>query len=574
MRHGLVALSLVVLAMPLAAAQTPPGYAIASAHPLATEAGVEVLRAGGNAFDAAVAVAAVLGVVEPSGSGLGGGGFFLLHEAATGLNHFLDAREVAPLAATADMYLDKDGQVRATDLRSGPLAAGIPGVPAALDYLSQKHGKLELDELLKAAIRHAREGFEIDEKLARYIGWREQDLAAWPASARVFLPQGRPLKAGERLIQADLAATLERIAVFGAAGFYGGSVADKLIASVRAAGGIWGRADLDAYTLKTRAPLILDYQGWQVVTAPPPSSGGLVLGLMFNILNGFDPRGLDEVDRLHLRIEAMRRAYYDRSRVMGDSDFVDVPVRGLLSAAYAEAWQDGIDLRRATPSQHFGAPPAEAGGGENTTHFSIIDAEGNRVSATLSINFMLGSAFIAEGTGVLLNNEMDDFVAKPGEPNAYGLVGGRANAIEPGKRMLSSMTPTFIENAGRVAILGTPGGSRIISMVFHAIEQAMVGASAAELVAAPRYHHQYLPDVVQFEPEALSAAVQAGLRARGHVLEPMTRSYGNFQAVIWDRAAGRLDAAADPRGVGQATVGQLPVPSPVPEALPQLSPVD
>ncbi len=552
MRAPVAALLLGLLPV-LALAQAPGQYAIASAHPLATAAGEQILKAGGNAFDAAVAVTAVLAVAEPAGSGLGGGGFYLLHLADSGRKVFVDAREVAPLAATADMFLDAQGQVDQQQLTAGPRAAGIPGIPAALQHLSREYGRLKLENALAPALRHAREGIAVDHKLAAHIQRRADDLKRFPASAALFLPQGMPLTVGQTLRQPELAATLERMQVFGAAGFYQGRVADDLVAAVRAAGGIWSLKDLARYEVKERAPVILEYRGWQLVTAPPPSSGGLVLGLMTNILSGY-PAAQSELNALHLRIEAMRRAYFDRARFMGDTDFVDVPSRALLSPGYAEAWRKTIDQDRASRSADFSMPHQD-GQGRNTTHFSIIDAQGNRVAATLSINYMLGSAFVAAGTGVLLNNEMDDFVAKPGEPNAYGLVGAQANAIAPGKRMLSSMSPSFLEGGDRVAVLGTPGGSRIITMVFHAIESVMAGEDAKAVVSRPRYHHQYLPDVVQFEPGALSPYLQRQLAARGHVLKELDYRYGNMQAIIWDLKKNRLDAASDPRGIGSAVVG-------------------
>lgn len=540
---------------PLFAAPTPPKWAVASAHPLATKAGQDILEAGGNAFDAAVAVTAALAVVEPSGSGLGGGGFYLLHDARSGRKVFVDAREKAPLASDPDMYLDADGEVVESRLRSHPLAAGIPGIPAALEHLSKQYGQLSLDDSLSAAKRYAQDGFEVDDKLALYIRFRATELAEWPASAAIYLPDGKPLGQGDTLVQADLAKTLERIAVFGAAGFYQGRVGRQMVDAVREAGGIWSNKDLAAYRVIERAPVIMDYRGWQIVSAPPPSSGGLVLGLMFNMLSGYDWPKLDQGTRDHLSIEVMRRAYYDRARFMGDSDFFDVPSRQLLSRDYAQQWRKTIKLDEATASSSLPQVGGQSGNGRNTTHFSIIDGAGNRVAATLSINYMLGSTFVAAGTGVLLNNEMDDFVAKPGEPNGYGLVGGLANAIEPGKRMLSSMTPTFVEGADKIAILGTPGGSRIITMVFEAINGVIDGKSAKSIVAEPRFHHQYLPDEIEYEPGGLSPERRAELKKRGHSLKEMSRQYGNMQAVIWDMKRGRVEAAADPRGVGQVRLG-------------------
>lgn len=533
----------------------PPQAAVASAHPLATQVGETILQAGGNAFDAAVAVAAMLAVAEPSGSGLGGGGFFLLHRADDGRKYFLDARETAPAAIRAAMYLDDNGQPQRELLRRGPLAAGIPGLPAGLVYLAEEFGSLPLKRLLEPAIRVAQDGFEVDDKLARTMAYRQADLATYASSAAVFLDaQGQALPTGATLRQPDLARTLQKLATFGRAGFYSGSVADEMLRSVRDAGGVWRAEDLRSYQVKMRSPLVLGFGDWQIVTAPPPSSGGLVLGEIFQMLDVMGYATVkDQGLRRHMLIEAMRRAYFDRARYMGDADFVPVPSRRLLAREHAEQWLQSYSPRRATPSAELSPEPiASVGMGMNTTHFSILDAEGNRVSATLSINFGLGAAFVAGRSGVLLNNEMDDFVIAPGVPNGYGLVGGEANLVEPGKRMLSSMTPTFLEGAERVAILGTPGGSRIITMVLLGLLDLMEGRSAQEVVAAPRFHHQYLPDVVQLEQGGFDRQAKELLQVRGHELRELSRQYGNMQVVVWDQAEAVVEAAADPRGVGTA----------------------
>lgn len=549
-------LALVWLSTSLHAGLQPPQAAVASAHPLATQAGENILQAGGNAFDAAVAVAAMLAVAEPSGSGLGGGGFFLLHSAEDGRKHFLDARETAPAAIRAAMYLDEEGRPQRELLRRGPLAAGIPGLPAGLVQLAQEFGSMPLKQLLEPAIRVAQEGFEIDAKLARTMAYREADLASYAHSAAVFLDeQGEALAAGTTLKQPDLARTLQKLATFGRAGFYSGSVADEMLRSVRNAGGVWTAEDLRNYAVKMRRPLVLGFGDWQIVTAPPPSSGGLVLGEIFQML---DLMGFTTVEdmglRRHMLIEAMRRAYFDRARYMGDADYVPVPSRRLLAREHAQQWLESYSPRHATPSAELSPEPiASVGMGMNTTHFSILDGQGNRVSATLSINFGLGAAFVAGRSGVLLNNEMDDFVIAPGVPNGYGLVGGEANLVEPGKRMLSSMTPTFLEGAERVAILGTPGGSRIITMVLLGLLDLMEGRSAAEVVAAPRFHHQYLPDVVQLEQGGFDDEAKELLQLRGHPIKELSRQYGNMQVVVWDQDKAKVDAAADPRGVGRAS---------------------
>ncbi|MDD9810355.1 MAG: gamma-glutamyltransferase [Gammaproteobacteria bacterium] len=540
---------------------------VASAAPLATAAGLEILEKGGNAFDAAVAVSAALAVVEPAGSGLGGGGFWLLHDAATGANVMLDGREKAPLAATRDMYLDAAGAVVAGLSINGALAAGIPGQPAALAWLAENRGQLRLAESLAPAIRLAENGFAVTAKYRRQIKFRLEAVQASPAAAAIFLADGRPPAEGAVIVQRDLAATLRALAARGRDGFYAGAVARKLVAGVRAAGGIWTLEDLRAYHVQLRAPVTVEYRGMKITSAALPSSGGLVLAQAFNILAGYDldALALDGADAAHWIVEALRRAYRDRAEYMGDADFVAVPTAMLQSRRYAAGLRQSIRMDRATPSAALRptapasaastapATGSQAGEGADTTHFSVIDAAGNRVAATLSINYPFGSGLAPPGTGVLLNDEMDDFSAKPGAPNVYGLVGAEANAIAGGKRMLSSMSPTFLEANGRVAALGTPGGSRIISMVLLAALEFRRGADAADIVARPRFHHQYLPDAVQFEPGALGAAALDSLRARGHTLDAKQRPWGNMHIVIRGRDR-RIDAASDPRGEGAARI--------------------
>ncbi len=532
-------------------AEKPPLSAIATAHPLATEAGFEILSAGGNAFDAAVAVTAVLGVVEPTGSGLGGGGFWLLHRAADGYQTLLDGREMAPGAAHRDMYLDEQGEVVPGLSIDGPLAAGIPGTPAALAHLASRYGKLPLSVTLAPAIRLAREGFPVDESYRRMARFRLEALRRSPAAAAVFLDNGQVPTVRHQLRQPDLAVTLQAIADRGGAGFYQGKVAEKLVEGVRRAGGIWTQADLKNYQVVERTPITGRFGDIAVTSAAPPSSGGIALLTMLNILGQYDLERLDKVTQIHLMVEAMRRAYRDRAQYLGDPDFTDVPVKRLVSPLYAAGLAAGIRLDRATPSSAL--PGAvEPDGGTNTTHFSIIDREGNRVAATLSINYPFGSGFVPPGTGVLLNDEMDDFSAKPGVPNIYGLVGAEANAIAPGKRPLSSMTPTFLESKRGVAVLGTPGGSRIITMLLLATLEYAAGGPPSDWVAKPRFHHQYLPDLIQFEPDALTGKEIAALQARGHILKRLDREYGNMQALLWDKRSRQVVAASDPRGIGKA----------------------
>ena len=527
--------------------------AVASAHPLATQAGMEVLTAGGNAFDAAVAVTAVLAVVGPHGSGLGGGGFWLLHRESDGLDVMIDGRERAPLAATRDMYLDDNGDVVPGLSINGALAAGIPGEPAALVHISERYGKLPISHTLAPAIRIAREGFETNAQYNRLAQFRLADIRSDPETARIFLQDDDIPQPGYLIRQPELAATLEAISLHGRTGFYRGELAAKLVDGVRAAGGVWSLDDLEMYEVVERAPVTGSYQGMRIVSAAPPSSGGVVLLTMLNILAGFPLDTLDEATRTHVIIEAMRRAYRDRAEYLGDPDFHDMPVARLISAAHADGLRESIRLDRATPYPVAGNQGL-ATEGMNTTHFSILDSEGNRVAATLSVNYPFGACFTPPGTGVLLNNEMDDFSAKPGVPNVYGLVGAEANAIAPGKRPLSSMSPTFVESEDGVAILGTPGGSRIITMVLLGILDMANGGLPESWVSRPRFHHQYLPDVVTYEMEAFDIDLVDALKSMGHTLKAKEEMYGNMQAIHYDRKSEQAFAASDPRGVGMAAV--------------------
>ena len=531
---------------------TSPAQAVASAHPAATQAGIDILNQGGNAFDAAVAVSAALAVVEPFGSGLGGGGFWLLHRASDGKKIMLDGREVAPGKAHRDMYLDESGEPIKNASVNGALAAAIPGMPAALVHLSKHYGQLALSSSLNPAIKLAENGFVVNEHYKSLASFRQPVLAASEPANSIFLTHGQVPELDARIIQKELANTLKQLARQGFDGFYAGEVAENLVNSVQQAGGIWTLQDLANYRIKERDPVIIDYNGMKVTSAALPSSGGLVLSIGLNSLQQYDLAALDEATRIHLVVEAMRRAYRDRALYMGDSDFVTVPVAELTKKSYAQKVSADIDLNKATPSQQIsGLNPVE---GHDTTHFSVLDKHGNRVSATLSINYPFGSGFVAAGTGVLLNDEMDDFSIKPGVPNVYGLVGGEANAIEPGKRMLSSMSPTFFETNDKIGVLGTPGGSRIISMVLLGLLDAEQGNEPSSWVSLPRYHHQYLPDVIQHEPNALSEQTMAQLRAKGHQLKSVGRTYGNMQAILWDKNTNKVSAASDSRHSGEALV--------------------
>lgn len=538
-----------------AAAEPPPGAAVASAHPAATEAGIEILEAGGNAFDAAVAVSAALAVVEPQGSGLGGGGFWLLHQAGSGRNVMVDGREEAPAVATEDMYLDEDDDYVSSRSKNGPLAAGIPGEPAALAHIAEKYGELTLAESLAPAIRLARDGFAIGDEFVTLLHWRATTMkTVGGVAGELFLPGGVVPDAGFVLKQPALADTLTRLAEQGRDGFYTGPVAQALVDGVRAAGGIWQLSDLADYHVIERAPIVSSFRDMTLIGAPPPSSGGVVLAEALNILDRLPWSGLSEVKRKHLVVEAMRRAYRDRAAYLGDPDFVDMPIDRLISGDYAAGLRVGISLERATSSDSLAPATADVSPGTDTTHFSVMDAAGNRVAATLSVNYPFGSGFMPAGTGVVLNNEMDDFSAKPLTPNGYGLIGTGANAIAPGKRPLSSMSPSFVEAPDRTLVIGTPGGSRIISMVLLGILEFAEGADAQAIAALPRYHHQFRPDHIYFEPDALSDADRDALKAMGHTLELSDRDYGDMQVVIHDRPGNRMETGTDPRGIGVGKV--------------------
>jgi gamma-glutamyltranspeptidase / glutathione hydrolase len=543
---------------PAAARETIPSVAhkgaIASAYPLASQAGQEILAKGGNAFDAAVAVSAALAVVEPSSSGLGGGGFYLLHRQQDGFETMLDAREKAPGAASRDMYLDSAGNPIENASTSGSLAAGIPGEAAAFEYLALKFGKLPLKESLQPAIRLARSGFPLYARLQGGLRFKREAILRSPDAAKVFLTaDGAVPELGFIIKQPDLANTFEAIAVQGAKGFYTGRVAEDLVRGVRATGGIWTLADLAAYKVIERKPLVGSYHGARIVSASPPSSGGIAVVDALNILSGYDLHGVDSVTRKHLVIEAMRRAYRDRAQYLGDPDFVSMPLKLLTSPDYAAGQRASIRTDKAMPSDMLpgiGSQPV----GMQTTHFSVLDAAGNRVAGTISINLFFGTGYMPPKTGVLLNDTMDDFSIKPGTPNAFGLVGDAANAIAPNKRSLSSMAPSFVETPKGVMIIGTPGGSYIISMVLLGTLDYLDGMSAADVVKDPRYHHQYLPDVVDYEKGALSADEIARLQAMGHSLKESSRRWGNMEVITWDYATGKVEAASDPRGEGEGLV--------------------
>ncbi|RMH82848.1 gamma-glutamyltransferase [Pseudomonas sp. AOB-7] len=549
LRHLL--LSTLLLAASLLAQAAPQQAAIATAHPAATAAAQQMLDAGGNAFDAAVAASAALAVVEPYGSGLGGGGFFLLRTAGDRPSYdFLDARERAPLQAKADMY-QRQGKAQRELSLNGALAAAIPGLPAALVELAERHGRLPLKTSLAPAIALANEGFAVDRVYRERAAWRLAALRDDSESARLFLDRGEVPAEGYRLRQPELAATLQTIAAQGHAGFYAGHLAERLVAGVRNAGGIWSLDDLREYRSVRRAPLRFPLEdGRELISAPPPSAGGVALAQSLAMLGQLPWREAEPLQRVHYVVEALRRAYRDRG-LLGDPDFVANPLERLLSPGHLAVLAGSIDPERATPSASL--PPAGTWHeGDHTTHFAVLDAEGNAVAATLSINLPFGAAFTVPGTGVLLNDEMDDFAADIQGANAYGLAGSQANAIAAGKRPLSSMSPSFIESDAAFAAFGTPGGSRIPSMVLLAMLEYLDGQPIARWPAVARYHHQFLPDVIEHEPDTFSTAQIAELQARGHQLKALERQYGNQQVLLWDKVSGEVQAASDPRGIGEA----------------------
>jgi gamma-glutamyltranspeptidase / glutathione hydrolase len=469
----------------------------------------------------------------------------VLHRAKDDHDVFIDAREAASAAVNPKDYLNPDGSPNRDAALKGPLSAGIPGEPAGLALIAKRYGKLSLKQSLAPAIRIASEGFQPDPRLRGAIASEQKDLQRWPASAAKYLPNGAPPADGALWHDPDQAHTLELLAEQGSDGFYRGATADKLIAAVHAAGGNWTLADLASYQAKERTPMTVNYRGYRIVTSPPPSSGGVAIVEILNILSGFDLGKLDQAHRVHLIVEAMRRAFRDHNDYLGDPDFVKMPLDMLVSPYYADGLRQSILPDRATPSSML--PPAEASEpGMHTTHFSIIDADGNMAAVTATVNYTMGSTFVAAGTGVLLNDEMDDFALVPNQPNVYGLLGSVANAPAPGKRMLSSMSPSIVIGADRTAVIGSPGGSTIITQVLEGILHFIDGESAQQIVAHKRFHHQYMPDDVTVENGTFDAATTEQLTKMGYALK-QRESWGFMNVVTWDRKTNQLDAASDPR---------------------------
>ena len=548
---------------------TPPAldavHAVAAEHgmvaaqeKIAARIGADVLRRGGNAVDAAVATGFAMAVTYPRAGNIGGGGFMVIHSADRHEDIAIDYRETAPAATTPDIFLGADGKPDNAKSRDSALGVGVPGTVAGLALALAKYGsgKFTLAELLKPSIELARSGLPLEDDMADTLPGIYRRLARWPASAKIFSrSDGGPLHEGDMLVQGDLAATLTAIAEQGPRGFYEGTVAEKLAKAVRDAGGIMTPEDLKSYTAVIRTPVRGSYRGYDIVSMPLSSSGGVVLLEMLNILEGFPLSDMKQgsAPELHVLIEAMKRAYADRARYLGDPAFINAPVLALTSKEYAAKQRASIDLDRATPwtDALSALPPRE---GSNTTHFSVVDSGGNAVSNTYTLNFPYGVGLVAEGTGVMLNNELDDFTAAPGASNAFGLVGFEANLPGPGKRPLSSMSPTIVLKDGKpVLVTGSPGGSRIISTVLQVIVNVLdYHMDVAAAVDAPRLHHQWLPDEVRIE-RGFAEDTLAGLKARGHQLvEPMGQTSANSIAVTPNGLLG----APDPRTRGAEAAGQ------------------
>lgn len=491
---------------------------VVSAQHLASQVGVEVLKQGGNAIDAAVAVGYALAVVYPAAGNLGGGGFMTI-QLEDGRRTFLDFREKAPLAATRDMYLDKNGEVIEGLSTSGFLAVGVPGTVSGLEYAREKYGSMERSRLIDPSIKLAEAGFVLDQGDVDMLNLATQDFGKYPSSSDIFLSTGQPFTIGQALVQKNLAGTLRAISERGTDGFYKGDIGAALVGSIRAGGGIIAQADLDRYKTRELAPIECDYRGYHVISAPPPSSGGVIICEMLNVLEGYPLKdfGWGSAQAVHHTIEAMRHAYVDRNNYLGDPDFVQNPIGNLTSKHYAERIRAAINPNKAAVSADLkpGVPPHE---GNNTTHYSIADQRGNAVSVTYTLNEWFGTRIVAGETGVLLNNEMDDFTSKVGVPNIYGLVQGEANAIAPGKTPLSSMSPTIVTRGGEpVFVTGTPGGSRIITVVLQSILNVVdYGMDVQEAADAPRIHNQWLPDVTNVERFALSPDTRRILEGMGH----------------------------------------------------------
>ena len=521
---------------------------VVTSHFLATKAALEVLEKGGNAVDAAVTAAFSLAVAQPRSGNIGGGGFMLVSSEQTGKVVAIDYREKAPAAATQDMFLDGGGDVDTERSRFSHLSAGVPGTVAGLALALETYGTMSLSEALAPAIELAREGFVVTDRFSDGLKTREKRLKKWEATRNTFYKaDGGFFEPGETFIQQDLAATLQRISDNGASEFYEGRTAQLIADEMSRHGGLITLEDLRNYRPVIRKPVQGSYRGHEIYSMPPPSSGGTHVVQILNILEGYPigRYGHNSARTIHLLVEAMKRAYADRSLYLGDADFIEVPLKGLTSKGYAAALRTSVDERQATPSATLGPGSPQPFESNETTHFSIVDQYGNAVSNTYTINFSYGSGIVVDGAGFLLNNEMDDFSARPGVPNAYGLIGGAANRIEPGKRMLSSMSPTIVKKDGKnFLVTGSPGGSRIITTTLQVIMNVIDhGLNIQSAVAAPRIHHQWLPDELRVE-EGLSPDTIALLRAKGHAVVQKPAMGASQSIHLMDQV---MFGGADPR---------------------------
>lgn len=532
---------------------------VVAAHPLASEAGVEIMESGGNAVDAAIAASFVISVVRPQSTGIGGGGFMLLHDARTTQTSAFDFRERAPARATPELYRN----LPAPATMDGPMSVATPGLVTGLAEIHKSLGKLPWASVVRPAIKIARDGFTVYPQLASALMERSDVLQKYPASTRIFFRDGRPLRAGETLVQNDLAATLTRIAVHGGSEFRTGETARRIASAVQKAGGPLHQSDLHRYRMLKRSPVTGDFKNHKIISMPPPSSGGVhaieILNILRNDQEKIAASGFASTIHWHLMAEAMRRAFADRAAFMGDPDFVKVPLARLLSLDHAEKWQRTINPAQATPSRSLDVKSASVTKeSESTTHISVIDAEGNAVATTQTINFTFGSCMVAEGTGVVLNDEMDDFARAGSQPNAFGLVGNAANEVAPGKTPLSSMTPTIIlAPTGKVSmVVGSPGGPRIISATMQTIfNRIVLGMSPADSVHAPRIHHQWIPDKLFIETKWAPPETVRALSRMGHAVEPAER-IGDVQAIFIEDTGSQLSrtGVSDTRSDGRPRI--------------------
>lgn len=525
---------------------------------VAAQIGREILQAGGNAVDAGAAVAFALAVTLPRAGNIGGGGFMVIHDAESGETKTIDYREMAPSGAERDMFLGEDGEADSQKSRFSGLATGVPGTVAGMQLALDQYGTMTLAEVIQPAIKLARDGLEVTPALADGLMGLEKRLKAWPSSEAIFYKEdGSYYKPGDTFVQSDLANSLQLIADNGVAGFYEGETAQKIVDAVAAAGGRITLEDMANYKALVREPVKGNYRGYDILSMPPPSSGGTHIIQILNTLEGYPINwlGANSAETIHLMAESMKRAYADRSEYMGDPDYYDVPMQELTSKEYAAAIRKDISRNTATDSAKLAPADLTPYESNETTHFSIVDKDGNAVSNTYTINFSFGSGMVADGTGILMNNEMDDFSAKPGTPNGYGLIGGDANAVEGGKRPLSSMSPTIVMKDGKVFLVtGSPGGSRIITTTLQVIMNVIDhGMNVAEATAATRIHHQWLPEEIRVE-EGLSADTIAVLEDKGHKVV-VKSAMGSTQSILVDHDNGLILGSADPRRAGAAALG-------------------